>query len=272
MKRRLALTVDGRITYCTAPPDKIGMGRCNHVEHQKDGESVEEFVRRSDHKKTEQSKRSIEEFEIALELLQEKLAKSKNRIEIKAIGGFALMYHKVNKNRLTMDIDTVTKDYNEKVQQHILEVSKELGLPKDWLNNENVIDNDTEIVEAMIDAYWIKQDYGLENIDFKVASIETLTNAKIIAVDSHKESGRLQDIPDLLDLLEYQGIETVQQFDQKYPDVKFEYPETYVVINKHLKGGNKDLHTLDDFNKEFIENWDFEGIDSMIDYKGYDYY
>ena len=28
----LALTVDGKITPCAAPPDKRGVGRCNHVD------------------------------------------------------------------------------------------------------------------------------------------------------------------------------------------------------------------------------------------------
>lgn len=44
--KRLALNKNGEITYCTAPLDKVGVGRCNHIDHQKDGESVEDFVAR----------------------------------------------------------------------------------------------------------------------------------------------------------------------------------------------------------------------------------
>ncbi|NLZ80352.1 MAG: hypothetical protein GX913_00885, partial [Clostridiales bacterium] len=40
----LALTEDGRMTYCTAPEDQRGKGRCNHIMHQKEGQSVVEFV------------------------------------------------------------------------------------------------------------------------------------------------------------------------------------------------------------------------------------
>jgi hypothetical protein len=40
----LALTEDGRITYCTSPPELRGRGRCNHVAHQQDGQSVDEFI------------------------------------------------------------------------------------------------------------------------------------------------------------------------------------------------------------------------------------
>lgn len=44
MKRVLALTREGQMTYCSAPEDKRGIGRCNHVEHQRSDESVEDFI------------------------------------------------------------------------------------------------------------------------------------------------------------------------------------------------------------------------------------
>ena len=46
MAKRLALTVDGNITYCTATDENIGKGRCNHIGHQNDKESQEDFVNR----------------------------------------------------------------------------------------------------------------------------------------------------------------------------------------------------------------------------------
>lgn len=46
MQRRLALTEDGRMTWCTAPEDKIGQGRCNHVSHQRKNESNNDFIKR----------------------------------------------------------------------------------------------------------------------------------------------------------------------------------------------------------------------------------
>ena len=45
-KKVLALNVDGQLTYCTCPPDKRGIGRCNHVAHQMENESMEEFLNR----------------------------------------------------------------------------------------------------------------------------------------------------------------------------------------------------------------------------------
>lgn len=46
-KRVLAMTKDGEITYCSAPEDKRGFGRCNHIMHQEDGESVNDFISRA---------------------------------------------------------------------------------------------------------------------------------------------------------------------------------------------------------------------------------
>lgn len=40
----LAMTTDGKLTYCTASPENRGKGRCNHIGHQEPGESIEEFV------------------------------------------------------------------------------------------------------------------------------------------------------------------------------------------------------------------------------------
>lgn len=45
-EKRLALSKDGQITYCTADDDNIGKGRCNHVYHQKSNESAGEFLDR----------------------------------------------------------------------------------------------------------------------------------------------------------------------------------------------------------------------------------
>lgn len=43
---RYAVNESGQLTWCTAPVDKIGMGRCNHIDHQKPGESTTEFINR----------------------------------------------------------------------------------------------------------------------------------------------------------------------------------------------------------------------------------
>ena len=42
----MALTTDGQLTYCTASDENIGRGRCNHVTHQRLGETQQQFVNR----------------------------------------------------------------------------------------------------------------------------------------------------------------------------------------------------------------------------------
>lgn len=46
MQKRLAVTEDGQLSFCTSSEENVGKGRCNHVDHQKDGESNEEFSER----------------------------------------------------------------------------------------------------------------------------------------------------------------------------------------------------------------------------------
>lgn len=47
MTRRLAMNSEGQMTYCTASEENIGRGRCNHIAHQKPGETPQEFCERA---------------------------------------------------------------------------------------------------------------------------------------------------------------------------------------------------------------------------------
>jgi hypothetical protein len=46
MNKRLALTKDGQLTYCTADDEHVGKGSCNYIEHQMNGESNDDFMKR----------------------------------------------------------------------------------------------------------------------------------------------------------------------------------------------------------------------------------
>lgn len=54
--KRLALNADGEMTYCSASEENIGKGRCNHVAHQKDGESQIQFMNRANEESNNKSK------------------------------------------------------------------------------------------------------------------------------------------------------------------------------------------------------------------------
>lgn len=45
-QRRLALTVNGDLTYCQASEENVGKGRCNHIAHQFKDETPNEFLNR----------------------------------------------------------------------------------------------------------------------------------------------------------------------------------------------------------------------------------
>lgn len=42
--KRLALTINGDLTYCSASEENIGKGRCNHLSHQSTIESIDDFM------------------------------------------------------------------------------------------------------------------------------------------------------------------------------------------------------------------------------------
>lgn len=48
MPKVLAVTEDGDITYCSAPEELRGKGRCNHIAHQRPNESINDFLERAD--------------------------------------------------------------------------------------------------------------------------------------------------------------------------------------------------------------------------------
>lgn len=182
---------------------------------------------------------SLAQLEQGLVRLDEKLAALDldAPIELRAIGGFALMSYGIRAadRAFTVDIDTVTADFAPEVTTAIREVAAELGLERDWINNDSVIDGeDTAMVEEMYDARWVPSGKTFAHIDLKLATVPTLTRAKIIAADVAEFSGRAQDVPDLLELLRYQGIETLAQFDVAYPDPYGEYEAASEIVAGQL--------------------------------------
>lgn len=182
---------------------------------------------------------SLAQLERALEVLDGKLKALEldGPLKLRAIGGFALMKYGIRAadRAFTVDIDTVTEDFAPEVVEAIHEVAEELDLERDWVNNDNVMDgDDPELVASMYQARWIADDSVFECIELELASVPTLTRAKIIAADTAEFSGRAQDLPDLLELLRFQGIGTAAQFDTAYPDPYDEYPTAREAVREHF--------------------------------------
>lgn len=182
---------------------------------------------------------SMERLEEALELLDHELAglELNQPMKIRAIGGYALMKHSVRAGdrAFTVDIDSVTRDYDMAVKQAIRTVAKQLDLDPDWVNNDNVMDDDPQLVEEMIKANWLPQDNALEHINIEIADIPTLTRAKIIAATDAELSGRAQDLPDLKELLAHQGITTMRDYLASYPDPWDEHHEVGAKLEHHFR-------------------------------------
>lgn len=185
-----------------------------------------------------ENKKPVQDFDHALKLLDHELEQLAldEPIEIRAIGGYALLKHGVREaeRALTSDIDTMTNDYSAAVQQAILTVSTKTDLDPDWINNDNLGGNDPEDVAAIYDATWLPQSTGLKNISMSIADVPTLTRAKVIAADTAAFSGRSQDAPDLRRLIEFQNITTIDQFQSKYPDPFKEYPDAQALVRDHF--------------------------------------
>lgn len=80
---------------------------------------------------------TLEGFEKVLFSLDSKLSGVINKkLEIRAIGGFAMMYHGIRNNGYTIDIDSLTYKFDLIVSKLIEEVGEELGLEDDCLNTD----------------------------------------------------------------------------------------------------------------------------------------
>lgn len=182
---------------------------------------------------------SLAQLEHGLEMLDRKLQALDldAPVQLRAIGGFALMEYGIRAadRAFTVDIDTVTPDFASEVSAAIHEVAAELGLERDWINNDNVMDGeDPDLVASIYQAEWVPNNSIYECIELQLASVPTLTRAKIVAADTAEFSGRAQDLPDLLELLRFQGIRTSAQFKTAYPDPYEEYPAAHEAVREHF--------------------------------------
>ena len=179
-------------------------------------------------------------FRTALLELDKKLISIDEHITIKTIGGFALLYYGVRTVEYTADIDTISVDYNQNVLKCIEEVANELNLPRDWINNYNVLDNDTETVELILDPFWNRAKWGLKNIELYIADLDTLLRSKLLASEDDSQTNRLQDFPDLIGILRKVGCFDLEDC-KKYVgyldlDLERDFPSVYCRLKKHFGG------------------------------------
>ena len=103
----------------------------------------------------------LNEYNEALELLNEKLKAQGEYIEIRAVGGYAMLYNNLRSGGYTVDVDTATEEYPQTVKDMIVEVSKEKGLEEDWINND--VCSLVEVMEIIDELEWT-EDESYSNI------------------------------------------------------------------------------------------------------------
>ncbi|MBQ4363555.1 MAG: hypothetical protein II782_06110, partial [Oscillospiraceae bacterium] len=123
---------------------------------------------------------SLADFNAALSALDKKLGHHGLSIEIRAIGGYAMLYNKLRIGGYTMDVDTATRDISPEVMEFVREVAEEKRLDEDWINNDSYIL--PEVVDIIDKLKWQKDD-SFDNIDLYVADIGSLLILKTRAVE-----------------------------------------------------------------------------------------
>lgn len=96
----------------------------------------------------------LEDFTESLRALDAELDARgyQGELEIRALGGFALLAHGLRESGYTADIDTATPDLTPVERAAVLAVAKALDLPPDWLNNDVVMGYDGETTWDDVDA------------------------------------------------------------------------------------------------------------------------
>lgn len=176
---------------------------------------------------------TLDDFKDALESLNKKLNDRNIIIEIKAIGGFAMLYNKLRSDGYTMDVDTATRDMTEEVQALIREVAEEKGLDEDWINNDSyMLPEVTDIIDKL---EWIT-DNSYSNILLYIAKIESLLLLKVRAVHFAGLVPRITDQTDVLDILAFLGIHTIEEVMRNplTKDIEKKYPRCFAFL-KHTE-------------------------------------
>lgn len=126
--------------------------------------------------------KNFETFEQALQMLDKRLEIiNHSKIVIRAIGGFAMLYHGIREHGYTIDIDSLTKEFDLEIKSAVKEVGEELELEEDWLNTDcATLDGFLTELEPTI--CWEKSKNEYRNIELYIADNIGLIRSKAMAV------------------------------------------------------------------------------------------
>ena len=152
----------------------------------------------------------LEEYRNAFFVLNEKLVAKQLVIEVKAIGGYAMLYNHLREGGFTVDVDTATKDYPPEVKELILDVSVE----KEW-----------------------EEDKSFSNINLLIATKPSLLKLKMRAIHFGGLVPRITDKIDFLDLLKSLDISSIDDVksSEYTKDMEKDYPRSFEFLREKVK-------------------------------------
>ena len=159
-------------------------------------------------------KNEITIFLQALQLLDDKLEEIQySKIQIRAIGGFAMLYLGLKEHGYTIDIDSLTPNFDQAVVNVIHEVGIELKIDQDWLNTDCAT-LDGFLTELEPHICWQKSQFTFRHIELFIADNYGLIRSKAKAIHEGGLVPRKTDKKDLLLLLKMNNINNLKELDQ----------------------------------------------------------
>ena len=166
-------------------------------------------------------------------------------IEIKAIGGFAIMHHAMQKHFTSRigsaDIDSLTLDYEIGIQEEIMKIGQDNGAPLDWINNQwyrlmTYHDN----LESLIT--WEDSGYKFNNITLYIADLESIFLFKVRAVDIELKSNRKPRQQDIIDVI------SIMQFYNQKDFLNINIPQMSKILDMYPEASK---YLAENYNKYF---------------------
>ncbi|MDR0514794.1 MAG: hypothetical protein LBG81_06510 [Coriobacteriaceae bacterium] len=123
----------------------------------------------------------------ALEMLDEKLYEQKaDPLDIRIVGGFALIMQGIRESGFTQDIDSMTRGFSAETTRTIAQIGKELEIKLGWLNADMVLD-DPEIIEDVVGEVKFEPYGKYRVLRVSLADLPTLLRLKIVAAGDNLE-------------------------------------------------------------------------------------
>ena len=177
---------------------------------------------------------SLDRFKEALVALDDLLIKVDVKpLEVRAIGGFALMFHGIRQDGETVDIDSLTKKFPQPVLDAIKQVGNDLDIDEDWLNTDcATLQGFMKELAPKIN--WLETDYPLKRIHLKVGDLVGLARSKAKAVHDGGLVPRSTDKQDLIAILNHFGISDISALDasEDFAFIRESYPRCYAYLSE----------------------------------------